>query len=103
MKKKIDKKIRALIENAAKFRHRCMFIIVGDRGRDQVINLHYLMTTASVRKKPSVLWCYKKELGFSSHRKKQMKRIKKMQSKGLYDKDVDNPFELFITTTDIKY
>jgi N-acetyltransferase 10 len=56
MKKKIDKKIRALIENAAKFRHRCMFIIVGDRGRDQVVNLHYLMTTASVRKKPSVLW-----------------------------------------------
>jgi len=26
-----------------------------------------------------------------------------MISKGLYDKDVDDPFELFVTTTDIKY
>jgi len=103
MKKKIDKKIRGLIENAAKYRHRAMFIVVGDRGREQIVNLHYLMSSASVRKKPSVLWCYKKELSFSSHKKKRMKRIKKMQQKGLYDRDVDDPFEMFITTTDIKY
>jgi N-acetyltransferase 10 len=103
MKKKIDKKIKALIENAAKYKHRAMFIVVGDRGRDQIVNLHHLMATASVRKKPSILWCYKKELSFSSHRQKRMKRIKKMMSKGLYDKDVDDPFEMFITTTDIKY
>lgn len=38
MKKKIDKKIRKLIENAAIFRHRGIFIIIGDRGRDQIGN-----------------------------------------------------------------
>jgi N-acetyltransferase 10 len=32
-----------------------------------------------------------------------MKHIKKMKAKGLYDKDVDDPFQVFITTTDIKY
>lgn len=68
-----------------------------------IVNLHYLMSTASVRKKPSVLWCYKKELSFSSHKLKRMKQIKKLQSKGLYDQDVDDPFEIFITTTDITY
>jgi N-acetyltransferase 10 len=37
MKKKIDDKIKILIENAISMNERAMFIIVGDRGRDQVI------------------------------------------------------------------
>lgn len=32
-----------------------------------------------------------------------MRQVKKLQSVGLYDNDVDDPFELFITTTDISY
>lgn len=36
MKKKIDDKIRILIENSFTLNERSMFIIVGDRGRDQV-------------------------------------------------------------------
>ena len=32
----------------------------------QVVNLHYLLSKAAVRARPSVLWCYKKELGFST-------------------------------------
>jgi N-acetyltransferase 10 len=40
-------------------------VIVGDRGKDQVMYLHYMLTKARVAVKPSVLWCYKKELGFS--------------------------------------
>ena len=36
MKKKIDDKIRILIENSLTLNERSMFIIVGDRGRDQV-------------------------------------------------------------------
>jgi N-acetyltransferase 10 len=41
MKKKIDDKIKILMENAITMNERSMFIIVGDRGRDQVkfINL----------------------------------------------------------------
>jgi N-acetyltransferase 10 len=103
MKKKIDDRIRVLIENAIKKRHRTMFIIIGDRGRDQVVNLHYLLSRSELKKRPSVLWCYKKELGFSSHKKKRLKQIKQLQRKGLFDNEVDDPFELFATTTDIKY
>ena len=71
-----------------------MFVLVGDKGRDQVrardarsrsrvtpaslsprpapapaalqvVILHHILSKASVRARPSVLWCYKKELGFS--------------------------------------
>lgn len=36
MRKKIDSRIRTLIENGVHTRQRSMFVIVGDRGRDQV-------------------------------------------------------------------
>lgn len=37
VKKKIDNRIRVMIENGVKLGHRTMFVIVGDKGRDQVI------------------------------------------------------------------
>lgn len=44
VKKKIDNRIRVMIENGVKLGHRTMFIIVGDKARDQV-------NAASLRKK----------------------------------------------------
>ena len=35
-KKKIDSRVRTLIENGIKQRHRTMFVLVGDKGREQV-------------------------------------------------------------------
>lgn len=29
----------------------------------QVVNLHYILSKARVASRPSVLWCYKKEVG----------------------------------------
>jgi len=103
MKKKVDSRIRTLLENGIKMRHRSIFVIVGDRGRDQVVNFHYLLSKMVLKGRPNVLWCYKKELGFSSHKKKRMKEIQKLQKKGLYDNDQDEPFELFIGSTDIRF
>jgi N-acetyltransferase 10 len=65
MRKKVDSRIRTLIENCAKTRQRAMLVLVGDKGRDQVVNLHYMLSKASVKARPSVLWCYKKELHLS--------------------------------------
>ena len=36
MRKKIDNRIRVLIENGVIAQHRSMFVVVGDRARDQV-------------------------------------------------------------------
>ncbi len=59
--------MRTLIENCAKTKQRSLFIVVGDRGKYQVVNLHYMLTKAQVKTKPSVLWCYNKDLGFSTY------------------------------------
>lgn len=54
-----------------------------------------------MKARPSVLWCYKKELGFSSHRKKKMKSLQKKVNR--LDFKEDDPFELFVTSTNIRY
>ena len=47
-----------------------------------MVNLHYMLSKTVVKARPSVLWCYKKELYLSSHKKKRMKQIKKMAQVG---------------------
>jgi N-acetyltransferase 10 len=66
MKKKVDPRVRTLIENGVALNQRTFFVLVGDRGKDQVVNLHYMLSRAQVKARPSVLWCYKKELGFTT-------------------------------------
>ena len=63
---KLDNRIRILIENQVKHGHRSLFVILGKKGREQVVLLHQMLSKAQVRARPSVLWCYKKELGFST-------------------------------------
>jgi tRNA(Met) C34 N-acetyltransferase TmcA len=163
VKKRVDARVRTLIENGVRLQHRSLFVLVGDKGKDQVVTLHYMLNKAQARGRPSVLWCYKKELGFSrygvrtlrslrpgprprasyhhmclsmpvdpchstlsvsapvppacvhrpwrsppvpplaSHRKKRMKQIKKAIQRGLMAPDQDDPFELFVSATDIRY
>lgn len=85
VKKKIDNRIRVMIENGVKLGHRTMFIIVGDKARDQVRwievfvcfvkviffcwntcysepqvpILYDMLTKSTVKARPTVLWCYK--------------------------------------------
>lgn len=103
MRKKVDSRISTLIENIISLHQRGFFILVGDRGRDQVVNLHYLLMKHLNKTKPKVLWCYKKELGFSSSHQKRMREIKKQQQKGSYDNEMENPFELFLSSTVIHF
>ncbi|KAL7131467.1 hypothetical protein ABFS83_12G004800 [Erythranthe nasuta] len=63
MRKKVDERIRTLIENGVKARHRSIFVIIGDKSRDQIVNLHYMLSKSVVKSRPSVLWCYKDKLG----------------------------------------
>lgn len=103
MRKKVDSRIKTLIENCQKLKQRGIFVIIGDRGRDQVVNLHYLMSKMNMIQRMKVLWCYKKELGFSTHKQKRIKQIKTQLKQGLYDSSIDEPFDLFISGADIRY
>ena len=86
----------------------------------QIVNLHFLLSQARVSARPSVLWCYKKDLGFTrcvlcsyalhsplilrySHRKKREAKIKRDVKRGIREPNEQNPFEIFITVTDIRY
>lgn len=99
----MDNRIRVQIENGVAQQHRSMFFIVGDRGRDQVVILHHMLSKATVRARPSVLWCYKKELSFSSNRKKRMRQLQKKIKTGTLNLKQDDPFELFVAATNIRY
>lgn len=103
MKKKVDPRIRQMLQDAVTNNHRALLVLVGDKSRDQVVNLHYMLSKQTLTSRPTVLWCYKKELGFSSSKRKRMKVIKKRMKQGLVDASRDDPFELFISATTIRF
>ena len=88
----MDERIRTLIENGVKLRHRSLFLVTGDKSRDQasldallyslfsfifcnsnnfalrwiqIVYLHYMLSKAVVKSRPTVLWCYKDKLELS--------------------------------------
>ncbi|KAH3660745.1 hypothetical protein OGATHE_005077 [Ogataea polymorpha] len=78
--------------------------MVGDRSRNQIPNLHYLMMNANLKMNKSILWAYKKKLlGFTSHRKKREDKIKKEIKRGKREPNELDPFEVFITNQQIRY
>ncbi|KAJ7945318.1 RNA cytidine acetyltransferase [Quillaja saponaria] len=103
MRKKVDERIRTLIENGVKTRHRSMFVIIGDKSRDQIVNLHSILGKAQIKSRPTVLWCYKDKLEVSSHKKKRAKQIKKLMQRGLLDPEKVDPFSLFVESGGLTY
>lgn len=53
--------------------------------------------------RPNVLWCYKKDLGFTSNRKKREGKVKRDVKRGQREVNEMDPFELFVSVTDVRY
>src|SRR5438034_4537237 len=103
-RKAIDSRISALIRNGIQERKRSFFVVVGDRAKDVIVHLHYVMSSVDVKQNKSVLWAYKKDLlGFTSHRKKREARIRKEIKRGIRYPNTEDPFELFLTLQQIRY
>ncbi|KAK9447831.1 GNAT acetyltransferase 2-domain-containing protein [Limtongia smithiae] len=104
VKKQIDSRIPTLIRNNVQERKRSFFVIIGDHARDQLPNLHYLLSSTDMKMNKSVLWAYKtKLLGFTSHRKKREAKIKKDIKRGVREVNSEDPFELFVSLQNIRY
>nr|POF19894.1 rna cytidine acetyltransferase [Quercus suber] len=104
VKKAIDARIPALIRNGMLEKKRSFFVIVGDRQKDVIVNLYHILLNLDIKLNKSVLWAYKSRLlGFSSHRKKREKKIKKEIKRGIREADSEDPFELFVSTQNIRY
>lgn len=104
VKKAIDARIPALMRNNMQEKKRSLFVVVGDRQKDVIVNLYHILLNMDIKLNKSVLWAYKnKLLGFTSHRKKREKKIKKEVKRGIRDADTEDPFELFVSTQNIRY
>ena len=78
--------------------------MVGDRAKDVIVHLHYIMSSVDIKQNKSVLWAYKKDLlGFTSHRKKRENKIKKEIKRGIREPNTEDAFELFVTLHNIRY
>lgn len=83
---------------------RSFFVVVGDRSKDVIVHLHYILSTVDIKQNKSVLWAYKnKLLGFTSHRKKREAKIKKEIKRGTREANAEDPFELFVSLHNIRY
>ncbi|OBT77245.1 hypothetical protein VF21_04072 [Pseudogymnoascus sp. 05NY08] len=104
VRKAVDSRIPALIRNGVQEKKRSFIVVVGDRSKDVIVHLHYIMSSMDVKQNKSVLWAYKnKLLGFTSHRKKRELKIKKDIKRGIREANTEDPFELFVSLHDIRY
>ena len=142
VRKRLDDRVRALIEQSVSLHQRGMIVLVGDHGKDQIPNIYQILSKCSLQVahqgastssttatttttissnpmhsngRPKVLWCYKKELGFSTHRLKRMKKLKRDKARGLLGNSssldgekkshasMAENFELFISQTDVSW
>lgn len=114
--KRVDERLRDLLSSGLSSRSRSLVVIVGDRGKEQAVNIHALRSKlfaasppSGPRPRTSVLWCYSRDLGFSTHRGKTAARVRKLAARGLLggaagaDGGGGDPFELFIATTAVRW
>ncbi|GAB2211392.1 hypothetical protein Drorol1_Dr00024704 [Drosera rotundifolia] len=100
---KADERIRTLINNGAKTRHRSMFVIIGDKSVGQIMNLHRVLSDARLKARPTILWCYKDKLDLSSNKRRRTKQVKKLLREGSLDPQRADAFSLFLETCGITY
>jgi hypothetical protein len=131
MRKQLDPRIPALIANGVKANHRSFFVMVGDKGRDQVSSggLQLLFWVANESRWSTCTFCYPKQgsrrdqtscgatrkswalrrefctrnKADSRHRKKREAKIKRDVKRGIREANEQDPFELFVAVTDIRY
>lgn len=54
------------MRNGVQEKKRSFFVVVGDRAKDTIVHLHYIMSRMDMKQNKSVLWAYKnKLLGFT--------------------------------------
>ncbi|CAH8567774.1 unnamed protein product [Dicrocoelium dendriticum] len=98
---KLDNRIQLILQNGVRDKHRTVFVMIGSKSQDQVPIMHQILNSLFNKGRLSLLWCYKKELSFSTHRKKNLKLLNKRRKAG-FTSDA-TIFEQFICTTDIRW
>lgn len=103
----MDGRVVGVLTEALLKNERAVLFLVGDRAKDQVVNLCHVREriagTNARERRGRIVWCYKKELGFTTHKLKKIKQIQKRIARGNYDKEIEDPFWLYQQNNDITY
>ncbi|VDL64217.1 unnamed protein product [Hymenolepis diminuta] len=98
---KLDSRIQLMLQNGVNQNYRTVLVVVGNKGQDQVPILYQLQTQIQRRGILKILWCYKKELSFSTHRKRNLKLLNKRRKAGVVSEGT--VFEQFVCSSDIRW
>eukprot|EP01062_Namystynia_karyoxenos_P073842 TRINITY_DN70676_c0_g1_i1.p1 TRINITY_DN70676_c0_g1~~TRINITY_DN70676_c0_g1_i1.p1 ORF type:complete len:1018 (+),score=433.62 TRINITY_DN70676_c0_g1_i1:77-3055(+) len=103
-RRKVDNRVKVMLENGAALKHRSLFLLVGDRGRDQLVNLHAMVSRAKHQAKVDMLWCYKTELSFGGgSKRKRAAKFKKDVDRGIATAEQNSAFEVWLQQTKIRF
>lgn len=104
VKRKVDDRVKTLIEDAARQQHRGLLLLVGDRGKDQIVNLHLMVSRANHNAKVNVLWCMREDPDFGSTGRKQQERRARLEVKGGMSTEASKEaFQTFLAQTPIRF
>lgn len=104
IKRKLDDRVRHLVDNAVHKKHRALLLLVGDRGKDQIVNLHQMVSRANHSAKVNILWCMKKEPDFGSTGRKQQEKRARLEVKGgMSTEATKETFQTFLSQTSIRF
>ncbi|KPI89073.1 hypothetical protein ABL78_1809 [Leptomonas seymouri] len=104
VKRKVDDRIKALIDDVAHHKHRGLILLVGDRAKDQVVNLHHMVSRANHNAKATLLWCMRDDPDFGSTGKKQQEKRARLEVKGgLSTEASKEAFQTFLAQTNIRF
>lgn len=104
VKRKVDDRVKTLIDDVAHHKHRGLILLVGDRAKDQVVNLHLMISRANHNAKVNVLWCMREDPDFGSTGKKQQEKRARLEVKGgLSTEASKEAFQTFLAQTTIRF
>lgn len=102
--KKVDDRLKAVLHDAANRKQRSLILLVGDRGKDQIVNLHQMISRANHSAKVNVLWCLREDPDFGSTGKKKQERRARLEVKGgLATEATKEAFQLFLAQNNIRF
>ncbi|TBU06459.1 helicase [Hamiltosporidium magnivora] len=96
-----ENKIYSLINDGIKNNYRSVFVVLGSNCNEVSIKLHHILSKTRIGIKPSVLWCYKREMTGKNYKKKKMANLSNQVKSGMVVEE--DAFEVFNSSTNVDY
>ncbi|OHT07157.1 N-acetyltransferase 10 [Tritrichomonas foetus] len=99
--KLVAPELRLVLENGVKNNHRSLVVMVGQKCAQQIPTIYNILLKIQQSSTIDLLWCYQKNLEFSTNQKKRMNQLEKLKSKGILIDDTANNLSTFFQSCKI--